>query len=337
MSKKVAIIGGGIIGCLTAIKLTESGFKVTIIDKNEIGKESSWAGAGILFPLMPWIYSSEVYDLCVNAAEFYEKFSKKLFKATGIDPEFYRTGMMIIPPYQQSKITQWALKNKYKIEDTKFHKSSALLLPLVAQIRSPRLMKAIKKYLIYQGIKILENTEICPINNSKKLINEWPTKDNNRIKADYFILTSGAWVSMIKPNYKNKIYPIRGQMIQYKATELRVNHILYSDDFYILQRKDGVIIAGSTVEEVGFDEKITIDSIDSLKKKSELLIPELKNVLVENHWSGFRPGSKNNIPIIRKDDEFENIFINSGHFRYGLTMAPKSAELINSLLVKSKL
>ena len=126
-------------------------------------------------------------------------------------------------------------------------------------------------------------------------------------------------------------------MIQYKATELRVNHILYSDDFYILQRKDGVIIAGSTVEEVGFDEKITIDSIDSLKKKSELLIPELKNVLVENHWSGFRPGSKNNIPIIRKDDEFENIFINSGHFRYGLTMAPKSAELINSLLVKSKL
>ena len=145
--------------------------------------------------------------------------------------------------------------------------------------------------------KIIENIELCPIKNSAKLINEWPTKDNNLIKADYFIVTSGAWVSMIKPKYTNKIYPVRGQMIQYKASELKINHILYSDDFYILQRKDGVIIAGSTVEEVGFDDKITIESIDYLKKKSESLIPELKNIIVENHWSGFRPGSKNNIPI----------------------------------------
>ncbi|MFL2980191.1 MAG: FAD-dependent oxidoreductase [Methylophilaceae bacterium] len=337
MSKKVAIIGGGIIGCLTAIKLKESGFEVTIVDKNEIGKESSWAGAGILFPLMPWIYPSEVYDLCLNSAEFYKEFSKKLFKVTGIDPEFDRTGMMIIPPYDLIKINKWASKHQYKIEDVDFHKSTALLMPLVAQIRSPRLMKAIKKYLIHQGIKIIENIELCPIKNSAKLINEWPTKDNNLIKADYFIVTSGAWVSMIKPKYTNKIYPVRGQMIQYKASELKINHILYSDDFYILQRKDGVIIAGSTVEEVGFDDKITIESIDYLKKKSESLIPELKNIIVENHWSGFRPGSKNNIPIIRKDDEFENIFINSGHFRYGLTMAPKSAEIINNLLVNSQL
>ena len=76
MSKKIAIIGGGIIGCLSAIKLRESGFSVVIVDKNEIGKESSWAGAGILFPLMPWLYSPEVYNLCLNSSEFYEEFSK---------------------------------------------------------------------------------------------------------------------------------------------------------------------------------------------------------------------------------------------------------------------
>ena len=64
---------------------------------------------------------------------------------------------------------------------------------------------------------------------------------------------------------------------------------------------------------------------------------EKKNILVENHWAGFRPGSIKNIPIIKKDTNYENVFINSGHFRYGLTMAPKSAEIINSLLVKSEL
>jgi len=99
LSKKIAIIGGGIIGCLSAIKLRESGFSVVIVDKNEIGKESSWAGAGILFPLMPWLYSPEVYNLCINSSEFYEEFSKKLFRATNIDPEFTRTGMMLISPH----------------------------------------------------------------------------------------------------------------------------------------------------------------------------------------------------------------------------------------------
>ena len=64
---------------------------------------------------------------------------------------------------------------------------------------------------------------------------------------------------------------------------------------------------------------------------------ELKNILVENHWTGFRPGTKENIPIIGKDGKYENVYINSGHFRYGLTMAPKSAEIINSLLIESKL
>ena len=116
--------------------------------------------------------------------------------------------------------------------------------------------------------------------------------------ADYFVITSGAWTPNLKKTYKNKIYPVRGQMIQYKATKLKIKHILYSNDFYILQRKDGVIIAGSTVEEVGFDETVNVDSKEELRQKAESLIPDLVNIPIENHWIGFRPGSKENIPLI---------------------------------------
>jgi len=336
LSKKIVIIGGGIIGCLSAIKLRESGFSVVIVDKNEIGKESSWAGAGILFPLMPWLYLPEVYNLCLNSSEFYEEFSRKLFRDTGIDPEFTRSGIKLIRPHSQDNIHQWAKTHNYRIQNSIFQKSSAILFPSVAQIRPPRLMKAIRMYLSQLGIGVIENTELCAVRAEKKILNEWPTKDGNSIEADYFIVTSGAWASMIQEKYQNKIYPVRGQMIQYKASSIKMNHILYSDDFYILQRRDGVIIAGSTAEEVGFDEKIEPESIKYLKKKAEQLIPELKNTLVENHWVGFRPGTKENIPIIGKDDKYENIYINSGHFRYGITMAPKSAEIINNLLVESR-
>jgi len=334
LGNKIVIIGGGIIGCLSAIKLRESGFSVVIVDKNEIGKESSWAGAGILFPLMPWRYLPEVYNLCLNSSEFYEEFSRKLFRDTGIDPEFTRSGIKLIPPHSQDNIHQWAKTHNYRIQNSTFQKSSAILLPSVAQIRPPRLMKAIRMYLSQLGIDVIENTELCSIREEKKILNEWPTRDGNSIEADYFIVTSGAWASIIQAKYQNNIYPVRGQMIQYKTSSIKMNHILYSDDFYILQRRDGVIIAGSTAEEVGFDENVEPESIEYLKKKAEQLIPELKNILVENHWVGFRPGTKENIPIIGKDDKYENIYINSGHFRYGITMAPKSAEIINNLLVE---
>ena len=335
MTKKIAIIGGGIIGCLTAIKLKQSGFEVLVVDKHEIGKESSWAGAGILFPLMPWNYKPKVYKLCMSASSFYENFSKKLYDSTGIDPEYKKTGMILIPPYEKDDVIEWANLQNLPFKETVFRNSESIYFPSIAQIRSPRLMKAIKLFMKKMEIKVIENMELSEIQGKEGIIKKWPTKENNFIVADYYVITSGAWTSNLKENYKSKIYPVRGQMIQYKASKLKIENILYSNDFYILQRKDGVIIAGSTIEEVGFDEAFTIDKKEVLMKKAETLIPDLANIQVENHWAGFRPGTKENIPFIQKDDDYENVFVNSGHFRYGLTMAPQSAEKLNEILIES--
>jgi len=335
LTKKIAIIGGGIIGCLTAIKLKESGFEVLVVDKHEIGKESSWAGAGILFPLMPWNYEPKVYELCMLASSFYEAFSKKLYDSTGIDPEYKKTGMTLIPPYEKDAVIEWANLQNLPFKETVFRNSESIYFPSIAQIRSPRLMKAIKLFMEKMEIKIIENMELAEIQDEEGIVRKWPTKNNSSILADYFVITSGAWTSNLKENYKSKIYPVRGQMIQYKASNLKIKHILYSNDFYILQRKDGVIIAGSTIEEVGFDETVTINKKEALMRKAETLIPDLADVQVENHWAGFRPGTKKNIPFIQKDDNYENVFVNSGHFRYGLTMAPQSAEMLNEILIKS--
>ena len=335
MTKKIAIIGGGIIGCLTAIKLKESGFEVLVVDKHEIGKESSWAGAGILFPLMPWNYEPKVYDLCMLASSFYENFSKKLYDSTGIDPEYKKTGMTLIPPYQKEDVIKWANSQNLSFEETFFRGSESINFPSIAQIRSPRLMKSIKLFMKKMEIEIIENIELAEIQDKKGVVKKWPTKINSFIVADYYVITSGAWTSNLKDNYKSKIYPVRGQMIQYKASNLKIKTILYSNDFYILQRKDGVIIAGSTIEEVGFDETVTIDKKEALIRKAEALIPDLADIQVENHWEGFRPGTKKNITIIQKDDDYENVFINSGHFRYCLTMAPQSAENLKEILKKS--
>ena len=335
MPLKVAVIGAGIVGCLTAIKLQESGYEVTLIDKNEIGKESSWAGAGILFPLMPWEYESRVFELCACAANFYKKFSLKLFKITGIDSEFIESGLVCINPPNKEKILNWVKNNNLNINECSFSNLPSYLFPRVTQIRPPRLMKAIRLFMQEIGINIRENTTLIKPKKESHNIKSWSTTENEKIKADIFVITSGAWTSNLVINHEDIIYPVRGQMIQYKKIEVNIKHVLYSDDFYVLQRKDGVILAGSTVEHVGFDKNTDTTALNELMKKTSILIPELKGVIPENHWAGIRPGSKGNIPVIKKAENYENIFINSGHYRYGLTMAPKSAEELYKVISES--
>lgn len=335
MTLKIAVVGGGIVGCLSAIRLQESGFDVTLVDKSKIGQESSWAGAGILFPLMPWEYDPRIFELCKSASRFYREFSKKLWETTKIDPEYIESGLICIPPFDKNKMLDWSQQNNFDVKDFIFKDSHSYLFSSVAQIRPPRLMRAIKIFMKSIGIRVIENTSLIKLKGDENNIKKWPATNGDSISADIFVLTSGAWSAELKENYRDIIYPVRGQIIQYKPCELKINHIFYSDDFYVLQRKDGVIIAGSTLEHVGFKKDIQPSAIEELMKKTAELIPELRGIKPEKHWAGLRPGSKGNIPFIEKDEYYDNIFINSGHYRYGVTMAPKSSEEICNLIMTS--
>lgn len=175
MNVKIVIIGAGVVGCLTAIKLKEEGFDVTIVDKSQLGSESTWAGAGILFPLMPWEYESRVFDLCKNASKFYKDFSKKLFQYTNIDSEYIESGLICTPPFDKKNILEWASKNNIKTSEYKYNEKSSYLFQSVGQIRAPRLMKSIKLYMKDIGINLLEETQLEHINNNDIKIKEWPT------------------------------------------------------------------------------------------------------------------------------------------------------------------
>ena len=115
MAVKAVIIGGGVVGCITAIKLKENGYDVTVVDKSVVGEESSAAGAGIIFPLMPWNYESRVFDLCLGALSFYKNLSIKLIKAGFEDPEFIESGMICIDPSDKKQIVEWGKSNNFTI------------------------------------------------------------------------------------------------------------------------------------------------------------------------------------------------------------------------------
>jgi glycine oxidase len=336
--QKIIVVGGGIVGCMTALALVERGCDVTIVERNVIAAqtsgESSWAGAGILFPLLPWFYKDEVNALALAGAGLYEKLCERLLTTTGIDPEYTQSGMLIQPPFDAVLAHAWCAKNQIKTQKI----GENLLLPQVAQVRNPRLLQSLKQLLIQTKVNLLEHTQLEPLQQTDK-ITGWKTNTGAVLEADAFVVTSGAWsFELLKDTAANlNIKPMRGQILLYQTPQNSLKHIVYSNGFYLVPRRDGHLLAGSTLEDVGFDPRATEEVKIELQAKAETIMPSLKNAPIIKHWSGLRPGTPDNLPTISAHPSIENLYLNTGHFRYGLTMAPASAALVVALILGEKL
>ncbi|MES2636376.1 MAG: FAD-dependent oxidoreductase [Pseudomonadota bacterium] len=331
--KNVIVVGGGIVGCLTALELVKRGCKATLVERNLVASqtsgESSWAGAGILFPLLPWMYKDAVNELALEGAAIYPDLCEYLLTKTGIDPEYLACGMQISQPFDDVSATDWCKKNSISYQKN----ASGLFLPDVAQVRPPQLLKALRQTLLLNGVTLLERTELKPLSQISQL-NSWQTTNNETLEADQFVVTSGAWsFELLKNTSQNlNIKPMRGQILLYEQTEEKLAHIVYKNGFYLVPRKDGLLLAGSTLEDVGFDKNTTEIIKAELQTKAENILPSLKYAPILKHWSGLRPGTPDNLPTIAAHADIKNLFLNTGHFRYGLTMAPASARRIADLM-----
>ena len=330
----VVVVGGGIVGCLTAMQLIKQGHTVTLVERNIVAAqtsgESSWAGAGIAFPLLPWFYQDVVNELALAGAHAYPAVSAELFAETGIDPECTRSGMLIQSPFDLQQAQAWC--QRFRVQ-TKMQ-GDDLLIPEVVQIRNPRLLQSLKAWLIKHGVTLREQTQLMPLQEGASAIQTWQTTAGETLSADYFVVTSGAWsFELLKQTALSlEIKPMRGQMLLYQMPPGLLPHIIYREGFYMLQRRDGHLLAGSSLEDVGFDTGVTDSMRQEMLQKAEAILPALRGQPVIKHWSGLRPGTPHNIPTIGRHPNIENLYLNTGHFRYGVTMAPECARQIAALL-----
>lgn len=326
----IIIIGAGAVGCLTALELRRRGADVTLIDRGTLGAESSWAGGGILFPLLPWRYREEVNQLALAGAKAYAAIAATLHQSTGIDPEYRVSGMRVLPDYGGELAHRWCAAHDVRAE----RDGDALWLPEVAQVRNPRLLQALRRQLEIDGVTLREQLEVSSFTTDKSQVSSLKTVQGEILHAGRYIVTAGAWSqTMLGEHAVNLVVnPMRGQMLLYKMQPGLLEQILYREDFYLIPRMDGHILAGSTVEDVGFDKSITQPVAQELHRKAAALLPALSGQTPVKHWSGLRPGSPDNIPTIGRHPTLENLWLNAGHFRYGVTMAPASAEKLANLM-----
>jgi glycine oxidase len=341
----ILIIGGGVIGLLTARELASAGANVTLVEMGDTGQESSWAGGGILSPLYPWRYGGAVTALAGWSQQVYAELCTALFEETGIDPEYNASGLLILDPEEHDQALAWAEAGqavvqvidhdeiKLKEPGLETGMRQALWFPEIGQIRNPRLTKALRA-AIDKRVTIREREEVLELRTEHgRIIGARTT--SGQIDADRVIVCTGAWTAQLleKLGRKPEIHPVRGQMIQFYAKPGQIHHLTLFRERYVIPRKDGRVLIGSTLEETGFEKHTTAEAKEELYRIAIDLFPLLKRTPIEDHWAGLRPASPSGIPYIGPYPEVEGLFVNAGHFRNGLVTGPASARLVADLVL----
>jgi len=345
---RVVIIGGGVIGCLTAWFLHRLGAEPIVLERGEIGRESSWAGAGILCPIYPWLYPEAFSHLLNASLDMFPMIRDELEAESGLSMEWWKTGLII--PYfpgdderHKKAALDWSARFGWRVEQLGSDKArnaepalsedvkEALAWSDVGQIRNPRLLQCILKALELRNVEMREHAECAELVEENHIIRGVRLASGEVIETDDVLLAAGSWSGELAKQlgFSLPVQPVKGQIVLLRDEPGRMKHIVKHDLAYFVPRADGRILVGATMENVGFRRGTTVSAVHGLLDAVLRLMPGLGGSEVEKQWMGFRPGSPDGLPFLGEVSGKSGLWVASGHYRNGVVLAPITAAIMS--------
>src|SRR6266403_2002471 len=347
---EVVIAGGGLIG--GALELALAGLRVAIYDQGDPGRESSWAGAGILSPAPENLATIPLLPLGKASMALYPDFVFRVEEISGQDVGFRARGTLealFSRDAARELSTHVALHHGWGLqaeaisaEDARELEpalspelEAAVLRPDEASVDNRSLTQAVLEAARKSGVEIFANHEVQGIWREKQRCAGLLLK-NERVSAEWTIIAAGSFSANIAGvNTYAPVRPAKGQMISLRADQTKIERVLWSDKIYLVPRNDGRILAGATVEYVGFDRTITAGGLEKILSGALELAPDLAHARVEETWAGLRPDSPDHLPILGPTD-IDGLLIATGHFRSGILLTPITAQLIREWIMEQR-
>ena len=333
------VIGGGVLGQLTALALAARGRSVVLLDAGASAPPASWAGGGILSALFPWRYPDALTTLTRHALQDYRELGRRIIEAGGVDPEARQTGMLVHARDDASVAQQWAghwnvqvLPGDAEAVPAVLRRADAVWLPDVGTIRNPRLLKGLHRLLSVVGVRALHD---APVTGLRREGEVWCAETpQGHFRAGQVLVAAGAWASaLLRPQGLDlPVRPVQGEMLLYGATCPAPPGVILAEDGYVIPRADGQMLVGSTLRDSGYDQRPTGAAHRQLMALAGRLWAPLAGETPVAQWAGLRPGSDRLWPWLGEVPGTPGLFVGAGHYRNGLVSAPASASLLAALM-----
>ncbi|WP_121173999.1 NAD(P)/FAD-dependent oxidoreductase [Kushneria sinocarnis] len=341
----IAIVGGGINGLLSALLLAERGASVVVVEQGACVREASWAGGGILSPLYPWRYDDAVTALASIAEPAWPGLAERLRLESGIDPQFSPHGIAHLRIEDPERAERWQHRSGRRLD---LHRRAPLphwpagmteavtpatWMPAHGSIRTPRLGQALRaRVMQHERITLHEHRPVTGlVRRADRVIGV--ATDTGPLMANNTVIAGGPWTRpLLAPlGIEVPIRPVRGQMLLLQGAPDVVDRVVLMGGDYLIPRRDGQVLVGSTFESCGFDKSTTRTARERLQASALAMAPGLAPASVVAHWAGLRPGSPHGVPFIG-ETSLPGLWLNAGHAGNGVVLAPASAQLLAELL-----
>jgi glycine oxidase len=347
----VLIAGAGAIGLAIGWRLAQRGAHVTILERGAAGRGATWAAAGMLAAGIETEPGEDaLFHLNRRAQQDWPAFARDVTAASGIDPRLRLDGTLQVALTRDDVerlraartlharfgvASEWLAGEAARALEPSLSPRVAAALRVAAdgQVDNRRLGQALRAAFLGAGGTLHEGVEV------RSLLREGGRvagveSDGGIWRADRVVLATGAWSAALLPALP--VRPVKGQMLALGMDPARplLRHVVWTQKAYLVPRDDGRLLVGATVEEAGFDDRMTAGGVLGLLESAWRALPTIEEAPIVEMWVGHRPGSRDDAPIL---DEVEpGLIVACGHHRNGILLTPVTADLVADLVATGR-
>lgn len=344
------VIGGGVIGLAAAWRLAERGANVVVLERDRPGSGTSHVAAGMLAPVAEADpYEEPLLRLGIDGARESPQFVAELRERSGVDPGYVRCGTLMVARDRddaESLEREHEIRRRLDLEVSKLRPSqarelepalaptlrAALALPDDHAIDPRPLTRALAEAVRHSGGTVREGAEVTAIELGAGAVRGVKLASGERVSGQAVVVAAGVWsgrLQGIPADVQLPLRPVKGQILRLHDPNGPglLTRVLRMRSTYVVPRGDGRYVLGATMEERGFDTTVTAGAVFELLRDAIELLPGLSELVIDELSAGLRPGTPDNAPAVGPG-LLDGLFWATGHYRHGILLASKTAELI---------
>lgn len=340
----VLVIGAGVIGCAVAHAVAREGASVLVLDAGTPGAGASQASAGVLAPHIEAMPGSILQDLGIASLDLYDAFINTVRNDAGFDVPYAREGTLEVAGSEAGiahlndvaarlgvQGVPCELVSGTRLRDLEpliaDDQHVGLLVPVHGTVRVRDLVDALRLAAVHRGARFAQPERVARVRPDGRIFRV-DTHSGSHL-AQRVVVTSGAWsISLpLEGHPPVPTRPVRGQLLRLYAVGGLLRRVLWGESCYLVPWGDEVL-AGATVEDVGFDQRATLEGVTGLALAAQALVPSLAAATFSEVRVGLRPGSPDGLPIIGPSSHWPGLIYSTAHYRNGILLAPLTARIV---------